>query len=266
MKIGILGLGVVGAAAETGFRELGHTTSYYDPKHENSSFEDVLDTEVCFLCVPTPPDSHGKCDTSIVESSLDSLSKANYTGVAAIKSTVEPGTTQRLIDAHPNLTICFVPEFLRERCAVTDFIENHDLCVVGTESEAVFETIKSAHGHYPGKVVQLKPVEAEMVKYYNNIYNATLIMLANSFYEVCNHLGADYTAVKNALVNRSHITNSYLQCNENFRGFGGVCLPKDTSAIATLVREAGLYIDFFQMLLDENDKYRVTVYDGMRKE
>mgnify|MGYP003667707803 FL=1 len=120
--------------------------------------------------------------------------------------------------------------------------------------------------HYPGKVVQLKPVEAEMVKYYNNIYNATLITLANSFYEVCNHLGADYTAVKNALINRSHIANSYLQCNENFRGFGGVCLPKDTLAIATLVRDHGLDIDFFQMLLDENSKYQITVYDGMRKQ
>jgi UDPglucose 6-dehydrogenase len=266
MKIGILGLGVVGSAAETGFRELGHITSYYDPRYENSAFEDVLDTEVCFLCVPTPPDNNGKCDTSIVESSLASLSKAGYTGVAAIKSTVEPGTTHRLIDAYPNLAICFVPEFLRERCAVTDFIENHDLCVVGTEKENVFEIIKKAHGHYPAKVVQLKPVEAEIVKYYNNIYNATLITLANSFYEVCDHLDADYTAVKNALVNRSHITNSYLQCNKNFRGFGGVCLPKDTSAIATLVREAGLDINFFQMLLDENDKYQVTVYDGMRKQ
>lgn len=257
---------MVGSAAETGFRELGHVTSYYDPKHEGSSFEDILGTEVCFLCVPTPPDSDGKCDISIVESTLDKLSKENYTGIAAIKSTVAPGTTQRLIDSHPDLAICFVPEFLRERCAVVDFIENHDLCVVGTESDAVFETIKKAHGHYPGKVVQLKPVEAEMVKYYNNIYNATLITLANSFYEVCNHLGADYTAVKNALINRSHIANSYLQCNENFRGFGGVCLPKDTLAIATLVRDHGLDIDFFQMLLDENSKYQITVYDGMRKQ
>jgi len=266
MKIGILGLGVVGGAAETGFRELGHATSYYDPKHTESSFKDVLETEVCFLCVPTPPNSVGKCDTSIVESSLSALSNAGYKGIAAIKSTVEPGTTQRLMDAYPDLTVCFVPEFLRERCAVTDFIENHDLLVVGTTSEDVFETIKKAHGHYPIKTIQLKPVEAEMVKYYNNIYNATLITLANSFYEVCLHLGADYTAIKNALVNRTHITNSYLQCNENFRGFGGVCLPKDTLAIATLVQEAGLDVDFFQMLLDENSKYQVTVYDGMRKE
>jgi len=107
--------------------------------------------------------------------------------------------------------------------------------------------------------------EAELVKYYNNIYNATLIILANSFYEVCEELGASYTDVKNSLVLRDHINDSYLQCNDNFRGFGGVCLPKDTLAIARLVKKLGLDIDFFETILKENSKYKITVYDGMRK-
>tara|TARA_R110002074_G_scaffold205825_1_gene374217 strand:- start:1022 stop:1822 length:801 start_codon:yes stop_codon:yes gene_type:complete len=266
MKIGILGLGVVGTAVKTGLRELGHTISYYDPKHKDSKFNDVLDTDVCFICVPTPPDANGKCNTSIVKSSLQSLLEQNYKGVVAIKSTISPGTTDSFIKSYPALSICFVPEFLRERCAVTDFIENHDLCVIGTEDDASFKLIKKAHGHYPVTTIQLKPIEAEMTKYFNNIYNATLITLANSFFEVCESLGANYTAVKDALVNRNHITNAYLQCNKNFRGFGGVCLPKDTLAIATLVKELGLDIKFFKTLLEENDKYQTTVYDGMRKE
>ena len=266
MKIGILGLGVVGSAVEMGLRELGHKVTFYDPKIEGSRFKDVLDTHICFLCVPTPPGPDGKCDTAIVEKSVAKLHANHYNGTIAIKSTVEPGTTQRLTEKYSTLDICFVPEFLRERCAVVDFIENHDLCVVGTTNNNTFNKVKKAHGHYPDKVVQLSPTEAELVKYYNNIYNATLIILANSFYEVCEHLDADYTAVKSALTNRTHISNSYLQCNDNFRGFGGVCLPKDTLAIATLVREASLDVDFFQMLLDENDKYKITVYEGMRKQ
>jgi UDPglucose 6-dehydrogenase len=104
-----------------------------------------------------------------------------------------------------------------------------------------------------------------MVKYYNNIYNATLITLANSFYELCQEMGISYSKIKNALVLREHINDSYLQCNENFRGFGGVCLPKDTLAIAKLVEKLNLDVDFFKMILDENGKYKVTVYDGMRK-
>tara|TARA_Y100000592_G_C5445196_1_gene305624 strand:- start:233 stop:1030 length:798 start_codon:yes stop_codon:yes gene_type:complete len=265
MKIGILGLGVVGSAVYNGFLELGQKMSFYDPVKKESKFEDVLQTEICFLCVPTPPNEEGFCDTTIVEQSVMRLKENNYKGIVAIKSTVTPGTSEKLSAEHPDMKICFVPEFLRERCAMVDFIENHDLCVIGTDSDEVFEKVKEAHGHYPKHFRKLSRTEAEMVKYYNNIYNSTLIILANSFYEICENMGANYSKIKNALVLREHINDSYLQCNENFRGFGGVCLPKDTLAIAKLVEKLNLDVDFFKMILDENKKYKITVYDGMRK-
>jgi UDP-glucose 6-dehydrogenase len=64
-------------------------------------------------------------------------------------------------------------------------------------------------------------------------------------------------------VSRKHIHSHYLECNDNFRGFGGMCLPKDVSAMAKLMEETD--INFFQNLLDENDNYEVTVFKGMRK-
>jgi|TARA_R110002012_G_scaffold305775_4_gene510035 UDPglucose 6-dehydrogenase len=264
MKIGVLGLGVVGNAVYTGFSELGHSMSFYDPA-KDSKFEDVLETEICFICVPTPPNEEGFCDTTIVEESIQNLLNNNYQGIVVIKSTVEPGTTEALSKKYTDLEIAFVPEFLRERCAVVDFIENHDLCIIGTETQECYEKIKEAHGSYPENFRMLTRTEAELVKYYNNIYNATLITLANSFYEVCKDLGASYTKIKNSLVLREHVNDSYLQCNENFRGFGGVCLPKDTLAIAKLVEKNNLDVNFFKMILEENKKYKVTVYDGMRK-
>ena len=123
-----------------------------------------------------------------------------HCGVVAIKSTVTPGTSEKLSRQYPDLQICFVPEFLRERCAMVDFIENHDLCVIGTDSKDVFDKVKKAHGHYPKNFRMLERTEAEMVKYYNNIYNATLIILANSFYEICENMGISYTKIKNSLV------------------------------------------------------------------
>ena len=265
MKVGILGLGVVGSAVYNGFLELGHEMSYYDPVKERSKFSDVLETDVCFLCVPTPPNEKGFCDTSIVEESVEKLNHNNYKGIVAIKSTVVPGTTEKISEKYPNLKICFVPEFLRERSALIDFIENHDLCVIGTDSKECYEVLKEAHGTYPQNFRMVTRTEAELIKYYNNIYNATLIILANSFYEVCEELDVSYTDVKNSLVLRDHVNDSYLQCNDNFRGFGGVCLPKDTLAIAKLVEKLGLDIGFFKMILEENKKYKTTVYDGMRK-
>jgi UDPglucose 6-dehydrogenase len=243
--------------------KLGHIVPFYDPAYE-SKWEDILDTDVVFICVPTPSSSDGSCDVSIVVSTIERLNSSDYEGIVAIKSTVSPKTTESLQKLFSNLQICFVPEFLRERSASIDFIENHDLCVIGTESDKVFEVIKQAHGKYPKEFIKLTPTEAEFVKYFNNVYNATLITFANSMYEVCNSLDVNYTNVKNAAVHREHITDIYLDCNDNFRGFGGVCLPKDTKALDFLAKQNNLDVEFFSTLIKENSKYKTTVFKGMR--
>ncbi|MBC7900406.1 MAG: hypothetical protein H7070_10180, partial [Saprospiraceae bacterium] len=149
MKIGIVGLGIVGSAVKHGFEKLGHQVRSHDIKLE-TRLEDLLDSEIIYLCVPTPQNETGKCDTSIIESIVEELIETHlFTGIIALKSTVEPGTTQRLQNEFGSRMICHVPEFLRERVAIADFIENHDICIIGTGSDEVFETVKESHGHYP---------------------------------------------------------------------------------------------------------------------
>ena len=265
MRLGIVGLGVVGSAIKYGFEKLGHTVLGHDIRLD-TSLADVVDTDVCYLCVPTPSNDEGACDVSVVEEIIKDLDGLDYQGVIAIKSTVVPGTTIRLQEEFPNFTICFVPEFLRERCAEVDFTENHDLCIIGTDSELAYNLIRSSHGKYPTLVKQLSPTEAELAKYFNNIFNATLITFANSFFEVCESLGADYTNIKDCMTHIDHIPDKYLDCNSSFRGFGGMCLPKDTRAISNLCRDKGIKVSFFDMLIKENSKYKTTVFRGMRKE
>lgn len=262
LNIGIIGVGIVGSACKFGFELLGHSVSVHDIKL-NSNIEDVLQTDIVYICVPTPSKEDGFCDTSIVESVIIELKNKNYSGIIAIKSTVEPGTTKKLKELYKIEKICFVPEFLRERCAITDFTENHDVCIVGTDSDEVFEAVKKCHGNFPKTFVKLTEDEAEFTKYFNNIYNATLIIFANSFFEACKLKNINYTNVKNAVVKRNHINSNYLECNENFRGFGGMCLPKDTKAMASLMKDTN--VRFFDNLLEENRKYKTTVFKGMRK-
>jgi UDPglucose 6-dehydrogenase len=262
MKIGIIGLGIVGNACKFGFELNGHTVVVHDIKL-NTQISCILPTEICFICVPTPSLSNGQCDTRIVESVFHELLASNYQGEIVIKSTVEPGTCDRLA-GNNGIAVSMVPEFLRERCAITDFTENHDLCVIGTKSAEAEFLIKKAHGNLPKKFVTLTPTEAEFVKYFNNVYNATLITFANCFHDVCREHGVSYTNIKNAVINRNHISKHYLECNQNFRGFGGVCLPKDLRAMNYLAR--GTDITFFQDILNQNSKFKMTVLEGMRPE
>ena len=265
MNIGIIGLGIVGTAVKYGLERLGHNISTFDIK-DDGCLSDVADTDLVFLCLPTPQSETGHCDTSIIEGVVaDLLQEHSYKGIIAVKSTVAPGTTDALRTKFSNAMICHVPEFLRERAAIIDFTDNHDVCIVGTDSDAVFETVKQSHGHYPKKFIKMSPTEAEISKYFNNVYNATLITFANAFYEVCQRTGADYSVVKNAMVQRDHIFDKYLDCNPNLRGFGGMCLPKDTSAIAAFVKDKGHSIDLFRAIVDDNNRYERTVFEGMRK-
>lgn len=263
MKIGIIGLGIIGSACKFGFEKLGHKVLVHDVIMK-TKLEDLINCEIIYICVPTPSNEDGSCNTSIVEQVVLDINKLSYSGVVAIKSTVKPTTTQNLIE-QTDLKICFVPEFLRERCAITDFTENHDLLAIGTESEDVFNLVKKCHGIYPKNIVQLKPTEAELLKYYSNVYNAIKITFANEIYEICQKLNVNYNDIKNAFIKRGTTKDIYLDVNENFRGYAGMCLPKDTKALNSLVRELGLDLDLFYIIDKENDKFIKTVFDGMRK-
>jgi UDPglucose 6-dehydrogenase len=263
MKIGVVGKGCVGNAVVVGMSKLGHEVFVHDVKL-NTKLDDILVTDICFLCLPTPGLENGKCDTLLVEQTIAEIKSKAYDGIIAIKSTVEPGTTQRLQDMYKSHKICFVPEFLRERFAEQDFVENQDLCVVGTNSDFIFKIIMGAHGTLARHYEKMRPTEAELLKYFNNTYNATLITLANSFYEICKFFKMDYSKIKNALIKRDQISDNYLDCNEFYRGFGGVCLPKDLKALNYLLEQENIDIRFIKDILMENDKYSKTVPDGMR--
>ena len=153
MKIGVIGLGAVGYTVKSGFEELGHDVYSFDIK-DGSTLNDVLNTQVCYICVPTPQSENGACDISIVNKVVGDLNSHLYEGVIAIKSTVKPGTTKILQETYPARKICFVPEFLRERCAFTDFTENHDVCIIGTDDSKTFNLIKETHAHFPRKFIQ----------------------------------------------------------------------------------------------------------------
>jgi UDPglucose 6-dehydrogenase len=264
MKIGIAGLGIIGSACKYGFEKLGHKVNFHDPKFEESKFEHLLNTDIIYICVPTPSNEDGSCNTSIVRKVIEDLMYVNYKGVIAIKSTVEPGTTESLINQYMNNKICFVPEFLRERCSFVDFTENHDVLAVGTLHKDVYDLVVESHGKYPKEYAQLNPTEAEMLKYYSNVFNALRIIFANEMYEICKALGADYTKVKDTFVKRGTAKDIYMDVNESFRGYGGACLPKDTKAIDALVKKLDLNLMLFETIDKENNKFVSTVFDGMR--
>ena len=155
MKVGVIGWGAVGAAVGEGLKLLGHKISRHDPKF-NTTIDDVVDTDIVFVCVPTPSKENFECDLSIVHQSIKDLKAKSYKGVIALKSTSVPGTTQSIIKKYQDNDICFVPEFLRERSALEDFVKNHEVLAVVCASDKAWKIVCETHSFIPKNIKNLK--------------------------------------------------------------------------------------------------------------
>jgi UDPglucose 6-dehydrogenase len=251
MKIGVIGVGKVGSAISFGFQRIGHEVLQHDVKL-NTQLKDVLTAQLVFVCVPTPQSADGHCNRQLVYDVVRDLAGAEYKGLIVVKSTVTPGTTDSLQSSWPNLRLAFCPEFLRERAAFSDFVENQDICIAGVYHFKDAELIAHAHGSLPKHFSHMRPHEAEFCKYFCNTFNALRIVFANQFYEVCKTVGADYAVIKNAVVKRENIGDHYLECNEQFRAFGGSCLPKDTAGFAAFIRDYKIDAPLFEQIVNIN--------------
>ena len=248
MKIGVIGRGFVGGAITNGFENQGHEVLVHDTKL-NTKIENVLESRLLYICVPTPSSEDGSCNTDIVESVLVELSELNYDGSVCIKSTIVPGTTQKFRQQFNNLNISFVPEFLREKTAVEDFLYNNNVLVIGSDDDETISLVKESHGVLPTHTVTMTPTEAELTKYFSNTYKAMRVTFANAFYNLCQTMGSDYDKVRDAFLFHGVGDGHYLKVNKQYGGFGGTCLPKDSKALAKLVDDLGLPMEIFRVIV-----------------
>ena len=81
------------------------------------------------------------------------------------------------------------------------------------------------------------PTEAEIIKYFHNVFNAMRIVFANEIYEICKYESINYENVLIGALERNDYSDSYLKVNDELRGYAGVCLPKDTKALAAYCKK-----------------------------
>ena len=123
MNVGIIGNGFVGNAVYQNVRDKVETKIYdVDKNRSLNTFDEVLQQEYVFVCVPTPMKADGSCDISILEKLFEDISNKDLDCLEErtfiIKSTVPIGTTKKLVEKYPLLWIVHNPEFLTARNAV----------------------------------------------------------------------------------------------------------------------------------------------------
>ena len=246
-KIGVVGNGFVGGAVKFGFSpQVGCDAEVrvYDKNPDKSTHsleETVNKSDFIFLSVPTPANEDGSINIDIITSALEDINEVHdgKDNAILIRSTVIPGTTWALQTKYPNLNILFNPEFLTERSANFDFI-NQSRFIVGNsgkqmsamKSEQIVELIKDRFGDCVD-VMESSYETAELIKYMNNCFFATKVSFMNEMYQIAEKIDANWDEAVSGFVSDGRIGHSHLGVpgHDGKFGFGGSCFPKDIQAM-----------------------------------
>jgi len=289
-KIAIIGTGYVGLASAVGFAQLGHDvvgididetkiqklTSGKSPIFEkdiekflskslkkknitfSTDYKKISKAKFVFLCLPTPQLDDGSADTSYILESSKLLSKhLGDSATLVIKSTVPVNTWQAVKQVlnRKDVSIVSNPEFLREGTALEDFFKP-DRIVVGCEVEKKAKEVANLYKAKNAKVVFTDNTSAEIIKYASNSFLAIKLSFVNEIAAYAESTDANALEVLHAMGLDKRIGKEFLKPGP---GWGGMCFPKDVSALKESAREKNVPIPLLDAALESNLKAHARI-------
>jgi UDPglucose 6-dehydrogenase len=289
-KIAIIGTGYVGLSSAVGFAHLGHEvvgidideskveklTSGKSPIFEkniekflakslkkkkitfSSDYKKISKAKFVFLCLPTPQLDDGSADTSYILESSKLLSKhLTDSATLVIKSTVPVNTWKAVKQVlnRKDVSIVSNPEFLREGTALEDFFKP-DRIVVGCEIEKKAKEVANLYKAKNAKVVFTDNTSAEIIKYASNSFLAIKLSFVNEIAAYAESTDANALEVLHAMGLDKRIGKEFLKPGP---GWGGMCFPKDVSALKESAREKNVPIPLLDAALESNLKAHARI-------
>ncbi len=283
-RILIVGAGVVGQATGKGFTKKGHTVDYVDidpvkvVQLNQQGLSAMLAKQVSWyqydviVMTVSTPTANDRVVLDYIESAARDIGKGlagtdRFT-VVVVRSTVPPTTTeQRLLPilekasgkvAGIDFGLAVNPEFLRQRSSEQDFARPW-ITVLGTSDRLSADILQALYAPFGGLVVNCKPLEAEMIKYVNNVYNAVKISYFNEIHQICNHLGVDGNLVGAVVARSAESMWNPLYGTRGGVPYGGTCLPKDTLGFMAFCRDQGLEHLMLEATIKVNQELEETI-------
>jgi UDPglucose 6-dehydrogenase len=263
-RIGIVGLGFVGGAIYSSLNWpdiMGETVLVdNDPTRGKHPFSELATTDAVFVCVPTPQDDDGTCDTGPLESVLEQLKTLDYHGVVISKCTAPPSTYTRLNDLYPNLV--HAPEFLTAANAVEDYA-NGTFAIIGGRVKAyrdAAEKVIRITQRSLKNVQHCSIAEASLAKYAINCFMSTKVVFMNELYNLANASECNYNTIASMVKMDPRFGTSHMQVPgpDGSMGFGGACFPKDTSALLKYAETIGVDLQVLAAAVKKNTLLRLT--------
>ncbi len=229
----------------------------------------VLESEVCFIAVGTPPLDSGEPDLTYVERVVrDIATSMNGYRLIVEKSTVpvQTGkwikkTVERYNRANIPFDVASNPEFLREGSAVNDFL-HPDRIVIGVETTRARDLLKEIYRPINAPVIVTDIESAELIKHASNAFLAMKISFANALAVICEASGADVRLVVDGMGMDKRIGRAFLDAGV---GYGGFCFPKDLRAFIRIAEELGYDFQLLKEVEKINQETKLRFVRKIRK-
>ncbi len=237
--------------------------------------ENLIDADVVFSAVGTPPDEDGSADLQYVLDVARTVGKCIKRHVLVVtKSTVPVGTAKKVRDTIQQeldkrgvkieFDVASNPEFLKEGDAINDFMKP-DRIVVGVESDLAKDIMArlykpfTLNGH---PVIFMDVPSAEMTKYAANSMLATKISFMNDIANLCEIMGADINMVRKGIGSDSRIGPKFIYPGI---GYGGSCFPKDVKALIKTSQQNGYQLRVLQAVEEVNNDQKMVLFHKVKK-
>jgi GDP-mannose 6-dehydrogenase len=234
---------------EAGLSELiaeGHALGSIRATHDVALA--VSQTDVSLICVGTPSAATGHLDLSHVEQTVEQIGKALASKeafhVVAIRSTIIPGTSERLSkilasasgkQAGRDFAVVANPEFLREGSAIADYFAP-PYTLVGSNDVKGSESMRGVYAGIDAPFIVVDVKVAEMIKLVNNSFHALKVTFGNEVGRVCKELGVDSHELMGLFLKDTKLNVSPAYLMPGF-AYGGSCLPKDLEALKSIAHD-----------------------------
>ena len=272
IKIGVVGNGFVGSAVRFGFSPgtgCDAKVRVYD-KDSSKSVDTLNDTvnksDFIFLSVPTPSNKDGSMNLDIVYQALQDISDVNESthNIVLLRSTVTPGTTRKLQEKFDNIRIVFNPEFLTERSAKYDFINQSRVIIGGGNTTLQRYDVERVGDLFRWRFGESIPViettweTAELIKYMCNCFFATKISFMNEMYQIAEKCNVDWDTALDGFVRDGRVGHSHMNIPgpDGKFGFAGSCFPKDIQAIINFGESLGINMTTLNGVWEKNLEIR----------
>lgn len=262
-KIAIIGHGYVGDAVFK-FFENHFEVCVVDPKYTDFEAKKIEANTADFavVCVPTPMGEDGSVDLQYIDSTFEWLKVP----LVLIKSTIPPGTTEKLQEKYGD-HIAFSPEYIGEGNYEVPFwkgypdpknMKHHDFQIVGGKKE----TTKKILPYFvrvlgpDARFVQTDSRTAELCKYMENSFIGMKVIFCNEFAKMAEAFGVDYNELRELWLLDGRVGRMYTSVFQDAPGFGGKCLPKDINGIVKATEKVGYTPKLLKTMLAVNDELR----------